>query len=67
MVEPVKKPILGGGRFAGLNREYSAEYSIGSAAAWMQRGVRRGLEREYSREYSSARLEAWLDDRLGSA
>ena len=44
MVEPVKKPILGGGRFAGLNREYSAEYSIGSAAAWMQRGVRRGLK-----------------------
>ena len=44
MVEPVKTPILGGGRFAGLNREYSAEYSIGSAAAWMQRGVRRGLK-----------------------
>lgn len=33
MGEPVKKPILGVGRFAGLNREYSAEYSIGSAAA----------------------------------
>jgi hypothetical protein len=31
MGEPVKKPILGDGRFAGLNREYSAEYSIGSA------------------------------------
>jgi hypothetical protein len=39
MGEPVKKPILGVGRFAGLNREYSVEYSIGSArlgcgAAW---------------------------------
>jgi len=31
MGEPVKKPILGVGRFAGLNREYSVEYSIGSA------------------------------------
>jgi len=33
MGEPVQKPILGVGRFAGLNREYSVEYSIGSAAA----------------------------------
>ena len=31
MGEPVTKPILGVGRFAGLNREYSVEYSIGSA------------------------------------
>jgi hypothetical protein len=31
MGEPVKKPSLGVGRFAGLNREYSVEYSIGSA------------------------------------
>jgi len=31
MGEPVKKPILGVGRFGGLNREYSVEYSIGSA------------------------------------
>ena len=30
-----KKPILYGGRFAGLNREYSREYSVGSAAAWV--------------------------------
>jgi hypothetical protein len=29
--EPVKKHILYGGQFAGLNREYSVEYSIGSA------------------------------------
>jgi len=36
MGEPVKKPILGVGRFAGLNREYSVEYSIGSAAAKMR-------------------------------
>ena len=39
MGEPVKKPILYGGRFAGLNREYSGEYSreysFGSAAALM--------------------------------
>ena len=27
MGEPVQKPILYGGRFAGLNREYSGEYS----------------------------------------
>ena len=27
MGEPVKKPILYGGRFAELNREYSGEYS----------------------------------------
>ncbi|KAL9386386.1 hypothetical protein Peur_019510 [Populus x canadensis] len=33
MGEPVQKPILGVGRFAGLNREYSVEYSIGSASA----------------------------------
>ena len=32
MGEPVKKSILGVGRFAGLNREYS----IGSAAAKMR-------------------------------
>ncbi|KAJ6941668.1 hypothetical protein NC651_007440 [Populus alba x Populus x berolinensis] len=31
MGEPVKKPILYGGRFAGLNQEYSREYSFGSA------------------------------------
>jgi hypothetical protein len=61
--EPVKKPILGVGRFAGLNREYSVEYSIGSAAA----NERLGLKREYSWEYSLARLEAWLASRLGAA
>jgi len=33
MGEPVKIPILGVERFAGLNREYSVEYSIGSAVA----------------------------------
>ena len=63
MGEPVQKPILGVGRFAGLNREYSVEYSIGSAAA----NERLGLQREYSREYSSARLEAWLEAWLGLA
>jgi hypothetical protein len=63
MGEPVKKPILGVGQFAGLNPEYSAEYSISSAAA----NERLGLKREYSWEYSSARLEAWLEARLGAA
>jgi len=57
MGEPVTKPILGVGRFAGLNREYSVEYSIGSALAnsgsawkgnilllgWMLGSARRGL------------------------
>ena len=37
MGEPVQKPILYGGRFAGLNREYSGgifrEYSFG-AGGW---------------------------------
>jgi hypothetical protein len=33
MGEPVKKPILGVGRFTGLNREYSVEYSISSVSA----------------------------------
>ena len=33
MGEPVQKPILYGGRFAGLNREYSGEYSSGALAA----------------------------------
>ena len=33
MGEPVKKPILYGGRFAGLNREYSGEYSFGALVA----------------------------------
>jgi hypothetical protein len=33
MGEPVKKPILGVGGSLGLNREYSVEYSIGSASA----------------------------------
>ena len=51
MGEPVKKPILGDGRFAGLNREYSVEYSIGSArlgcsaaygATWKGNILRRG-------------------------
>ncbi|KAL9379617.1 hypothetical protein Peur_028099 [Populus x canadensis] len=60
MGEPVKTPILYGGRFAGVNREYSVEYSIGSAAA----NMRLGLKREYSMEYSSARLEAQLTARL---
>ena len=36
MGEPVKKPILGVEWFAGLNREYSVEYSIGSATAKMR-------------------------------
>jgi hypothetical protein len=67
MGEPDTKPILYGGRFAGLNREYSVEYSIGSAAANEQLGSRLGLKREYSWEYSSARLEAWLEARLGAA
>jgi hypothetical protein len=67
MVEPVKKPILGDGRFAGLNREYSVEYSIGSDAAKERLGSRLGLQREYSWEYSSARLEAWLAARRDAA
>jgi len=48
MSEPVKKPILGFGRFAGLNREYFVEYSIRSAAAIERLGLRLGLTREYS-------------------
>jgi len=43
MGEPVKKPILGVGRFAGLNREYSVEYSIGSAAANERLSLRLGF------------------------
>jgi hypothetical protein len=43
MGEPVKQPILGDGRFAGLNREYSVEYSIGSAAAIERLDLRLGL------------------------
>jgi hypothetical protein len=54
--EPVQKPILYGGQFTGLNREYSVEYSIGSAEA----NERLGLKREYSWEYTSARLTARL-------
>jgi hypothetical protein len=33
MGEPDTKPILYGGGSLGLNREYSVEYSIGSASA----------------------------------
>jgi hypothetical protein len=39
MGEPVKIPILGVGRFAGLNRVYSVEYSIGSASARLEKGI----------------------------
>jgi hypothetical protein len=48
-----------------LNREYSVEYSIGSAAANNGSAYRLGLRREYSMEYSSARLGLGL--RLGAA
>jgi hypothetical protein len=44
MDEPVKIPILGVGRFAGLNREYSVEYSIGSAEATNGSTYRLGLK-----------------------
>ena len=57
MGEPVKKPILYGGRFAGLNREYSGEYLVGSVAALMT--TRLGG--------STARLMARLDSTCGSA
>jgi len=60
MGEPDTKPILYGGRFAGLNREYSVEYSICSARL----GCGATLEREYSWEYASARLKARLMARL---
>ena len=33
MGEPVQKPIMYGGRFAELNREYSVEYSVSALAA----------------------------------
>ena len=44
MGEPVQKPILYGGRFAGLNREYSGEYSFG-AGGWetARLGLRLGV------------------------
>jgi hypothetical protein len=45
MGEPVPKPILGVGRFAGLNREYSVEYSIGSGAATSGSAYRLGLKK----------------------
>ena len=43
MGEPVKIPILGVGRFAGLKREYSVEYSIGSAGGSACGSARLGL------------------------
>jgi len=43
MGEPVKKPILGVGRFTGLNREYSVEYSIDSATANERLSLRLGF------------------------
>ena len=55
MGEPVKQPILGVGRFVGLNREYSMEYSIGSAR--LGRGA----------VYGSARQGNILGAWLGSA
>jgi len=48
MGEPVQKPILGVGRFAGLNREYSVEYSIGSAAAKDRLGWKLGWISAYT-------------------
>ena len=43
MGEPVQKPILYGERFAGLNREYSGEYSFGALAA-CGGSARRGVQ-----------------------
>ena len=54
MGEPVQKPILYGGRFAGLNREYSGEYSFGAG----------GLDaaRLYGAACGSARLDLGSSD-----
>jgi len=72
MGEPVKIPILGVGRFAGLNREYSVEYSIGSASAnsgstWkgnmlgniLRRGWRRGLTARIWRAWTTLVVYLW--------
>ena len=59
MGEPVKKPILYGGRFVGLNREYSGEYSFGAQAA--------RLDAVYMVARGSARRGVQGGSRLGSA
>ena len=65
MGEPVQKPILYDGRFAGLNREYSGEYSFGALGLGngsARRGVPRGLRLGWTRRkrLGSARIwRAW--------
>jgi hypothetical protein len=65
MGEPDKKPILGVGRFAGLNREYSVEYSIGSARLGC--GAAYGSARQGNILGNIIRLGWRLGLRLGSA
>ena len=65
MGEPVKIPILGVGRFAGLNREYSVEYSIGSGRLGC--GAAYGSARQGNILGNIIRLGWRLGLRLGAA
>ena len=55
MGEPVKKTILYGGRFAGLNREYSKEYSGNILSARLEARREHGARARQSSSTSGAR------------
>ncbi|KAJ6875934.1 hypothetical protein NC652_035338 [Populus alba x Populus x berolinensis] len=66
MGEPVKQSLLYGGRFAGLNREYSVEYSgnilgnIPSARLRLESGSARREDSAYTARRDSNMARVWL-------